>query len=435
MTGRVLSRQTHSSREFISRLSNILVTTTDIRTLLSRVAEEIAATLKTDQAFFYVRYGETHHISVGTKHHAALPLEDVAKLDDFIKGFTEAVVVTDKLEGNYDGVRRLLVSHKIELLMPLARDDEIIGYLIVGPPRTRDYSRRDVKMLGQVADELVIAIQNALSMQEIRDLNAHLQQRISTATSELRRTNARLRRLDEAKDEFISMASHQLRTPLTSVKGYISMVLEGDIGKISASQKRVLEEAFTSSERMVHLIHDFLNVSRLQTGKFTLELEQTDLANLVQEEVDTLQRVAKSRDMKITYKTEIKSVPLLLDDTKIRQVIINYIDNAIYYSKPDTNISVDLTEEKGDIVLRVTDTGIGVPPSEQAGMFDKFFRASNARKQRPDGTGVGLYLAKKVITSHGGDVFFVSKEGQGSTFGFRLPIDQNRALLEKNSAE
>jgi signal transduction histidine kinase len=422
-------------RVFISRLGDILVTTTDIRTLLSRVAEEIAATLRTDQAFFYVKYGETHHISAGTKHHAALPLEDVAKLDDFIKQFDEAVVVTDKLGSNYDGVRRLLISHKIELLMPLAKDDEIIGYLIVGPPRKRDYTSRDVKMLSQVSDELVIAIQNALSMQEIRDLNAHLQQRISAATSELRRTNARLRRLDEAKDEFISMASHQLRTPLTSVKGYLSMVLDGDIGKISASQRRVLEEAFTSSERMVHLIHDFLNVSRLQTGKFTLELEQTDLANLVQEEIDNLQRVAKSRDMKIMYKTEMKSVPLLLDDTKIRQVVINYIDNAIYYSKPDTSISVDLTEEKGDIVLRVTDTGIGVPPSEQAGIFDKFFRASNARKQRPDGTGVGLYLAKKVITSHGGGVFFVSKEGQGSTFGFRLPLDQDQALLEKNSAE
>jgi signal transduction histidine kinase len=96
---------------------------------------------------------------------------------------------------------------------------------------------------------------------------------------------------------------------------------------------------------------------------------------------------------------------------------------------------VDLTKEKGDVILKVTDTGIGVPASEQAGLFDKFFRATNARKQRPDGTGVGLYLAKQITTAHGGDVFFTSREGRGSTFGFRLPIRQSQTLLEKGNAQ
>lgn len=435
MTGRVFSRQAYDSREFISRLNKILVTTTDIHPLLHRAAEEIEDTLKARQVFLYVRYGGSHHMSAGTKHHTALPPEDIAKVDDFIRQFTEDVVVADTLGDKYKEIRRLLISHKIELLVPLVRDDEVIGYLVLGPRRTSSYTKRDVKMLGEVSDELAIAIQNAMSVQEVRELNTHLQQRIDAATAELRRTNARLRRLDTAKDEFLSMASHQLRTPLTSVKGYLSMVLDGDIGKISASQKRVLEEAFISSERMVHLIHDFLNVSRLQTGKFTLELEQTDLAHLVEEEVDTLQRVAKSRNMKIIYKNNAGPVPLLLDDTKLRQVVMNYIDNAIYYSKPDTEIAVELLKEKGDVVLKVIDTGIGVPASEQDGLFDKFFRATNARKQRPDGTGVGLYLAKKVITAHGGDVLFSSKEGQGSTFGFRLPLDQDQQFLEKSSAQ
>lgn len=437
MTGRVFKRQTGGSREFVSRLNRVLVTTTDIRTLLHRAAEELEEAMKAHHVFFYIKHGDERHIGAGTKPNATatLPREDILKLDHFVKEFAKEVVVTDATRTRDKEVWRVLVSHKIELLVPLIRNDEVIGYLAIGPRQTKSYGEQDVKMLTQVSDELAIAIQNALSVQEVRELNAHLQQRIDAATSELQRTNARLRRLDAAKDEFLSMASHQLRTPLTSVKGYLSMVLDGDVGKITATQKKVLGEAFTSSERMVHLIHDFLNVSRLQTGKFVLELQKVDLAVLVQDEVDTLQRVAKSRNMKITYKNDAGSVPLLLDDTKIRQVVMNYIDNAIYYSKPDTEISVTLTKEAGDVVLKVTDTGIGVPPSEQSQLFEKFFRASNARKQRPDGTGVGLYLAKKIITSHGGDVLFVSKEGQGSTFGFRLPLVQDHELLEKNSSK
>src|SRR5690606_26533440 len=113
-----------------------------------------------------------------------------------------------------------------------------------GEHRTSRYSQRDLRVLETIAGELVIAIQNALSVQEVRDLNANLQQRIDSATKELRASNAQLQKLDEAKDEFISMASHQLRTPLTSIKGYISMMLEGDLGELTAQQKHTLREEF-----------------------------------------------------------------------------------------------------------------------------------------------------------------------------------------------
>ena len=118
---------------------------------------------------------------------------------------------------------------------------------------------------------------------------------------------------------------------------------------------------------------------------------------------------------------------LLLDEYKIQQVVMNFADNALYYSRPGTKIEVSLETEGDAVVLKVKDTGIGVPEEEQAQLFTKFYRASNARKQRPDGTGVGLYLAKRVIMEHGGSVIFSSVEGEGSTFGFRLPLGRLRA--------
>ena len=301
-----------------------------------------------------------------------------------------------------------------------------MGYLFLGEHMRSNYSARDIRVIRSLADELVIAIQNALSVEQIKELNAHLEQRVDAATKELRRSNAQLQKLDEAKDDFISMASHQLRTPLTSIKGYLSMMIEGDVGKITPEQTHVLNEAFISSERMVRLIGDFLNVSRLQTGKFVIDKHPVDLALLVQRELDSLEPNAAARGMKFVYKAP-KNLPKFdLDESKIQQVIMNFSDNALYYSKENAKITVSLKKTGDWVEFIVKDKGIGVPEVEQNHLFDKFFRATNARRVRPDGTGVGLFLAKKVVHDHYGQIIFESKEGKGSSFGFRLPLPRSK---------
>jgi signal transduction histidine kinase len=269
-----------------------------------------------------------------------------------------------------------------------------------------------------VAGELAIAIQNALRFEEIESFNANLQTRVDEATRRLRRTNDKLKELDESKDDFISMASHQLRTPLTSVKGYISMVLEGDAGKVTPMQGEMLGQAFFSSQRMVYLISDLLNVSRLKTGKFIIEATKVDLVQLVQQELHQLKEAAKSRSLELTFEFPKDFPTLMFDETKTRQIIMNFVDNAIYYTPAGGHITVRLVNNPSTIELRVEDDGIGVPKHEQQHMFTKFYRAGNARQARPDGTGLGLFMAKKVIIAQGGAVIFDSVEGQGSTFGF-----------------
>lgn len=255
------------------------------------------------------------------------------------------------------------------------------------------------------------------------DEKSDLQRQIDAATAQLRKANDELRHLDEAKDEFVSMASHQLRTPLTSVKGYISMVLEGDAGELNDDQRRLLAEAFTSSERMVRLIGDFLNVSRMQNGNFTIDRSvPVNLASVVTQEIENVREIAESRGIGIAYHLPSHYPVLYIDEDKIRQVIMNFLDNAIYYSGDSKTVTVRLYVNEGSAVFEVIDHGIGVPVGAQKKLFKKFFRAENALKQRPDGTGVGLYLAKRVISDHGGRMVFDSVEGKGSTFGFRLPV-------------
>lgn len=425
-TDRIFFRDRYDPEDFYARLNEILASTTDLRNLLRRASSEVASTLKAEKALFYVQYNHAYHVSAGTKGAGMLPRVESLELDEYIKNRGDGVIIESLLPGG-DSIKRLMISHNLSVILPLTQKKKPLGYLLLGQQMGGTYNSRDIRVLETIVDSLVVAIENSLSVQEVKDLNENLQQRIEKATEELRLTNARLRRLDTAKDEFLSIASHQLRTPLTSIKGYLSMMLEGDTGKLTNTQKKVVSEAFSSSERMVHLIHDFLNVSRIQTGKFILELNQIDLALLVAEEVDSLEKVAQTRGLSIEFHDRTQSLPLInLDNTKIRQVVMNYIDNAIFYSRPGSTVVVELSNTMKQVTLKVTDTGIGVPKNEQARLFSKFYRASNARKHRPDGTGVGIYLAKRVIEALGGRVIFSSREGIGSTFGFSLPLKTNK---------
>ncbi len=284
----------------------------------------------------------------------------------------------------------------------------LVGLLVVGfNSSAAEVTGTDTLFVDRLSEAIGVAMDNKLLFEE----NQHV-------LRQLKDSNAKLRHLDEAKDDFISMASHQLRTPLTSIKGYVSMVLEGDAGKISPQQKKLLTQSFFSSQRMVYIIADLLNVSRLRTGKFAIEGTPISLADVVSEEIVQLAEIAKSRSLELVYDKPKNFPILMIDETKTRQVIMNFVDNAIYYTPSGGKIEVKLIDKPTTVELRVEDNGIGVPKSEQPHLFTKFYRAGNARKRRPDGTGLGLFMAKKVIVGQGGAVIFESEEGKGSTFGF-----------------
>lgn len=317
--------------------------------------------------------------------------------------------------------KHLDIQREFSALVPLDRGGLkgalLVGEKVNGRPIYSD-EQSDIK---KVAFEVSLGVENTIQFEKIKQFNKELEQKIDDATGKLRKTNEKLKALDEAKDEFISMASHQLRTPLTSIKGYISLILDGDMGKVPTRQKKMLQEAFSSSQRMVYLISDLLNVSRLKTGKFLIEPTDVYLPDVVEEEIDQVKEMAEVKNIKIHYSKPKTFTHIELDDMKIRQVIMNFIDNAIHYTPEGGEINVELKETDKSIEFRVIDSGIGVPKAEQHHLFTKFYRAGNARKARPDGTGLGLFMGKKVIVASGGSIIFSSEEGKGSTFGFVFP--------------
>jgi signal transduction histidine kinase len=341
---------------------------------------------------------------------AILSVED-AKVSDLERlfGCTPAVAKALKKQTL---VRSLYVVN-------LVARNRLVGVLVAGFfADAAAISQQDKLLLDRLSEPVGVALDNRLLFEENRRVLA-----------QLRHSNEKLKALDETKDEFISMASHQLRTPLTAIKGYLSMVLEGDAGALEPNQRKLLEQSFFSSQRMVYLISDLLNLSRLNTGKFIMELTKVQLADLVQSEVDQLAETARSREITLLYKKPVNFPKFMLDETKTHQVVMNLIDNAIYYTRAGGKITVTLTETPQAVEFTVKDNGIGVPRHLQHRLFSKFYRAENARQARPDGTGLGLFMAKKVVVAQGGAIIFESEEGKGSTFGFRF---SKRGHLAKN---
>ena len=419
-TDRVFYYGEYDADTFTREISKILTYTADLQLLTRRVSSYIASSLKAEKVAFCIP--EKGIYGRAGRRRIAVVEEDIRSIMDYYYkncSFPEVILANQVKDPE---LKKLLDIHRTKIVMPLLYQNQETGILFLGEHKSLGYSSRDIEMLESIAGELAVSIRNSLSLEEINELNKSLQRKIDEATKELRFSNRQLQRLDEAKNEFISMASHQLRTPLTSIKGYLDMMLEGDLGKITPTQRAVLREAFSSSERMVRLINDFLNVSRLQTGKFNIDKQKIDIAQILRDEVALLKVVADQRSVEMNLKIN-KKVPLIAADSeKIRQVILNMIDNAIYYSDPHKKVIISLKNNNDMIEFTVKDSGIGVSKSEQANLFSKFFRGTNARKKRPDGTGVGLFLARKVILSHDGEMIFESEEGKGSTFGFKLPV-------------
>lgn len=261
-----------------------------------------------------------------------------------------------------------------------------------------------------------------------------LAQRLAT---ELAGANARLERLDKMKSEFVSIASHQLRSPLTSIRGYVSMILEGSYGDVSDKTKEILTHVSDSARHMALSIDDFLNVSRIEAGNMNYDIVDADLRGIVEDIVSDMQPVSVERGIPIEFKTAFEGAAVVkLDIGKTRQIVQNLVDNAYKYTKGTGAIEVNMRKDQATkkVHIDVKDQGIGLSPESIANLFEKFERAKNASTANVSGSGLGLYIARTMARAMGGDITVASPgEGQGSTFTLTMPLNGIEATWAKNA--
>lgn len=241
--------------------------------------------------------------------------------------------------------------------------------------------------------------------------------------NKLAMTNEELRRLDNSKSEFISIASHQLRTPLTAIKGFLSLILEGSYGKITPQIEDVINKVYSANGHLVELVENLLNVSRIDSGRIQYQFAPADITEVIRDLSDSMIIIAKGRGLSLSFSYPDQPIPPFdMDVQKIREVISNLIDNAIKYTK-EGGITVALAQERETVRITVSDTGIGIAPEDLERLFQKFRRGIGAGKVNVSGTGLGLYVAKSFVEAHGGRLIVESDGiGKGSRFIVELPM-------------
>jgi two-component system phosphate regulon sensor histidine kinase PhoR len=237
----------------------------------------------------------------------------------------------------------------------------------------------------------------------------------------------RLKTIDRMKTEFVSVASHQLRTPLTGIKLFTEMLIREQVGKLKKEQKEYLQNIYESTNRMVSLVNDLLNVSRIESGKIKLKPQSIDIIKLINEIVDEVLPLAEKKGQTISLNFKAKNLKIKHDKNLIRQAFNNLIVNAIRYS-PGKKGKIEIFSklEGKSIVISIKDNGIGIPKESQGRIFEKFFRAENAVITATEGTGLGLYTSKMIVELINGELWFVSEKNKGTTFFAKFPVDTSK---------
>jgi len=304
---------------------------------------------------------------------------------------------------------------RTSMLYPVILKEKAIGVLIFSMVKdVSEVSEEEKELIAGFTDIVAIAVQNS-------QLYSSLQE----AMHELELTNQRLEQLDKLKDEFVSLASHELRTPMTVIKSYLWLLLQEKRGPLTPQQKSDLEKSYQSTERLINLVNDMLNISRIESGRFEVNLSKVNGVELVQSTVSELQARAVEQQIQLIYENYIKTDYMIMADVeRVKQVLINLIGNSLKFTPQNGSIRVTTTSDDNYLTVCIKDTGKGIKKEDIPKLFQKFGIVGNKSltKLNSQGTGLGLYLSKALIELQNGKIWVESEgEERGATFCFTLP--------------
>src|SRR3989344_768485 len=317
-----------------------------------------------------------------------------------------------------------IIQSDTSYIYPLIIRGDVIGAMVIsvaGLEKSLPYYKID--LIDRIPGIIAISIDNALLYQSIQ------------------KANERLKEVDMLKDEFVSLASHELRTPMTVIKSYVWMLLYGSMGELSEKQKPSLQSTLSSTEGLIKLVNDMLNISRIESGRITIEPAPTDIDKLVSTVVGELETRASEVGIHLLYSPPQEKLIVKADIERIREVLINLLGNSLKFTSEGGTVTVTVAPSGNDFaVVKIKDTGRGISEVDMLKLFKKFNMVGNSHltKDRGQGTGLGLYLSKSLIELHGGKIWAQSEgRGKGSIFSFTLPINQQSTnqQLPKESNE
>lgn len=364
-------------------------------------------------------------ISVGSLPKLAVSFDQISSFLPFAQ-----VLVFDELEENH--LKILMRDMNVLVIKNLGLKDKMIGILMLGEKASGEaYSEQDLKMLEILSTEVAVAVQNSFSYDKIKKFNVILSEEVKRATKDLKHANDRLRQLDQLKDDFVSIASHELRTPMTAIQSYAWMALHKSDTPLSEKLEKYLVRILMSAERLINLVNDMLNVSRIESGRIEINPESVDLIFLARDIVDeAYHSKAPEKNLQIAL-LEDKIPKVFADPEKLREVFLNLLGNAVKFTPTGGTITIKFFTDGKTVETSIQDCGVGISKEDLSRLFTKFgkLETSYVALSSSGGTGLGLYISKSLIELMHGKIWAKS-EGldKGATFTFSLPVASPEVL-------
>lgn len=400
-------RQVHEFTDFEMRLVSVVANQAATAVSSTKLLEELAA-----------RQKATLKILEEVQEARKNVEEEKEKTDTIVTNFSDGLLVIDS-------------ENKISLVNPQAeiffdvRQEEVIGKSV---SELLDFSKLKplMELLGAKIKEvsrIELPLRENLTLEISTTPLARGQKVLGNLV--IAHDVTREKMIERMKTEFVSLVAHQLRTPLSAIKWTLKILLDKELGEITAEQQDFLQKTYLSNERMISLINDLLNVARIEEGRYLYKTTLTSLEQITKSVIESRKGEINRRKLKFKFDKPKSSLPLISADVeKITLIIQNLLDNAVKYTTEGGEVVISLRLGKGAVEFSIKDSGVGIPRDQQNRVFTKFFRGANVIRLETEGSGLGLFIVKNIVEAHGGKIWFESKEGQGSTFYFTLPVKQ-----------
>lgn len=426
-TDKIFYKGKYDSQVLISDLTKIMATSLRLDDITKNILKKLLPEIRVSKgAFVLIEKGKVETVeSVGFDNKQEFVGTDILSL-------LEKNKVLYYENENHKGIKQIMRELDATVSVPLKVKEGELGILLLGHKLSGEiYTDQDIKLLEILSPEISIAIQNSKSFEEIRQFSITLQKKVEDATSDLRNANEKLKELDKLKDEFMSIASHELRTPMTAIKSYVWLALHGKSQEKDKKVRVYLDKVFESSERMINMINDMLNVNRIETGRMKLDIIPVSVWKVAEQVKDELSARAAESGLEIVIKKD-NIVPLLMSDKdKLIEIFTNLIGNALKFTHKGGKITVTARKMGTMVEVQVTDTGVGIAKENIDKLFKKYGKLNDsyATVSPSTGTGLGLYITHQYLEKMGGKIHITSVLGKGTTFTFSLPIAAGKDLL------
>lgn len=415
----------YNSHQLIKRLNAISYSSLTLERLTTHFFQELEIDLNVSHVLFLTLDRDGHRT---TRLHGFETIPDLEPLEilELTKATHQRPAPIHHIRP--EPLRHKLEAHQIKVVVPLINNENLLGLLILGPKTNkRPYTTKDLKVLEAIAPKVGYAIQNTREYERVIAHNQELITNLENANQKLREANEKLKHDDKLKDEFIYVATHELKNPVTAMRGYLSLIQEGRFGPIPDSLKEPLNQVLSSNQQLITLLNNLLQIARIEATNIPFTTKPIAICEVIDQVINDLKALADQKNLTIVHHYANPSITVLAEKERLREIVSNLISNAIKYSEKGTiEISHEIANDA--FITHVKDEGVGISDKDQKMIFTRFFRVEEEAAKGIPGTGLGLFIIKELLQRMSGKIWFTSKLGAGSTFSFSLPLARTYSL-------